>query len=181
MSSESKKKEIAYQGPVFSVVRMQVDLPDGRTRTYDRVDIQDAVTVLPIDADGSVYFVRQYRVGSESSLLELPAGKIEEGESAQTTAEREIREEIGMAAASVLPMGGFYISPGYSTEYMHCFLATGLSHAPLAPDSDEFINVEKIPLEQVKKMITAGELPDSKTLAIIMLAWDRLPPGQPKY
>jgi ADP-ribose pyrophosphatase len=181
MSSEKKIKEIAYKGPVFSVVRLQVDLPDGRSRVYDRVDIQDAVTVMPVDEEGNVYFVRQYRVGSESSLLELPAGKIEAGESAQSTAEREIREEIGMAASSVRSLGGFYMSPGYSTEYMHCFLATGLSHAPLAPDPDEFINVEKIPLEEVKRMISAGELPDSKSLAVFALAWDKLPAGQPKY
>jgi len=176
----SSEKIIAYKGPVFSVIQMKLDLPDGRERIYDRVDIQDAVTILPIDADGCVYFVRQYRVGSESSLLELPAGKIEEGENAQSAAEREIREEIGMGAAQLNSLGGFYMSPGYSTEYMHCFLATGLSHSPLTPDSDEFINVEKVNLTEVKRMITSGELPDGKTLAVFMLAWEQIIPSQPK-
>jgi len=63
---------------------------------------------------------------------------------------------------------------------MHCLLAKGLRHAPPAPDADEFLNVEKIPLDQVKSMITSGELPDSKSLAVFMLAWNLLPPGQPK-
>jgi ADP-ribose pyrophosphatase len=174
MTYEVTKKDNPYRGPVFSVERLEVALPDQRSRTYDRIVLQDAVTILPIDADGNVYFVRQYRIGSNSVLLELPAGKIEDGEAAQATAEREIREEIGLAAKSMLPLGGFYMSPGYSTEYMHCFLATDLYPAPLSPDADEFLNVEKIPLEAVKTMITAGELPDSKSLAIIMLAWHEL-------
>jgi ADP-ribose pyrophosphatase len=147
---------------------------------YDRVTMQDAVTILPIDDDGNVFFVRQFRVGSDSVLLELPAGKIEIGEAALATAEREIREEIGMAARELLPLGGFYMSPGYSTEYMHCFLARGLYAAPLTPDADEFLNVDKLPLEQVLTMIAAGELPDSKSLAAILLAWQYLPSSQPK-
>ena len=180
MTYETRNKESQYAGPVFSVERLEVSLPDARVRAYDRVCMQDAVTILPIDSEGNVYFVRQYRVGSDSILLELPAGKIETGESAQSTAEREIREEIGMAADTIHPLGGFYMSPGYSTEYMHCFLATGLKHAPLAPDADEFLNVEKIPLDRVKSMIASGDLPDSKSLAAFMLAWNILPSGQPK-
>jgi ADP-ribose pyrophosphatase len=174
MTYNVTKKESPYKGRIFTVERMEVTLPDNQSRIYDRVSMQDAVTILPIDADGNVYFVRQYRIGSDSVLLELPAGKIEDGEEAQATAEREIREETGMAAASMRPIGGFYMSPGYSTEYMHCFLATGLFHSPLAPDADEFLNLEIIPFEKVKSMINAGELPDSKSLAAIMLAWHEL-------
>ena len=85
-----------------------------------------------------------------------------------------------MGAAQLTPLGGFYMSPGYSTEYMHCFLATGLSHAPLPPDSDEFINVEKVNLTEVKRRLTSGELPDGKTLAVFMLAWEQIIPSQPK-
>lgn len=168
------KKESPYTGRIFTVERLEVTQPDNHSRIYDRVIMQDAVTILPIDAGGNVYFVRQYRIGSDSILLELPAGKIEDGEEAQATAEREIREETGMAATSMRPIGGFYMSPGYSTEYMHCFLATGLIHSPLRPDADEFLNLEKIPFEKVKSMITAGELPDSKSLAAVMLAWHEL-------
>lgn len=174
MTYEYTIKEKPYEGKIFSVERLEITMPDRKIRMYDRIAIQDAVTILPIDGDGNVYFVRQYRVGSDSVLLELPAGKIENGEEALATAEREVREETGMAAGEMQPLGGFYMSPGYSTEYMHCFLATGLYPSPLAPDADEFLNLEKIPLGKVRTMITRGELPDSKTLAILMLAWEKL-------
>jgi ADP-ribose pyrophosphatase len=180
MTYKMNKKDSPYIGPVFSVERIELTLPDNRSRTYDRVTMQNAVTILPIDDEGNVYFVRQFRVGSDSELLELPAGKIEAGESAQVTAEREIREETGMAAREMLPIGEFYMSPGYSTEFMYCFLARGLYRAPLSPDADEFLNVEKIPLDKVKKMAAANELPDSKSLAVLMLAWEYLSPSQPK-
>ncbi len=174
MTNEMKSTGTVYKGKIFSIEKVEVTLPDKRTRVYERVDIQNAVTILPIDDDGNVYFVRQFRVGSNSSLIELPAGKIETGEGAQATAEREIREEIGMAAREMLPIGEFFMSPGYSTEYMYCFLARGLYRAPLDPDTDEFLNVEKIPLEKVKQMAAAGDLPDGKSLAVLMLAQPHL-------
>lgn len=174
MTKEMKNSGTVYKGHIFSIEKVEVTLPDERKRVYERVNIQNAVTILPIDDDGNVYFVRQYRIGSNSSLLELPAGKIEIGEGAQASAEREIREEIGMAAREMLPIGEFYMSPGYSTEYMYCFLARGLYQAPLSPDADEFLNVEKIPLERVKQMSAAGELPDGKSLAVLMLAQPHL-------
>ncbi len=174
MAYEIKNTTAVYQGHIFSVEKVKVVLPDDRARVYERVNLQNAVTILPIDDEGNIYFVRQYRIGSNSVLLELPAGKIESGEEAQATAEREIREEIGLAAREMLPIGGFYMSPGYSTEYMYCFLARVLYRSPLSPDADEFLNVEKIPLEQVKRMATAGDLPDSKSLAALLLAWQQI-------
>jgi ADP-ribose pyrophosphatase len=174
MTYEIKNLGTPYSGPVFSVERLDVVLPDLHTHTYDRVAMQNAVTILPIDDEGNVYFVRQFRVGSNSVLLELPAGKVEKGEEAQATAEREIREEIGMAARKLVTLGGFFVSPGYSTEYMDCFLATGLYADALSPDADEFLNVEKIPLDKVREMIFSGGLPDGKSLGAFLLAWHML-------
>jgi len=164
------KSENKYKGPVFDVESVSVNLPDGRTRKYDLVKIQDAVTILPLDSEGCIHFVRQYRIGAGKEMLELPAGKIEEGEEALETAEREIREEIGMAAGKMQELGRFYVSPGYSTEYMYTYLATGLDPAPLSPDLDEFLNVVKLPLDEVKQMIHSGQLNDSKSLAALFLA-----------
>jgi ADP-ribose pyrophosphatase len=165
ISEESK-----FKGSVFSVTAIKVALPDGKYKTYELVEIQNAVTILPIDSESNVYFVNQYRIGSKKHLLELPAGKIESGEDPQQTAEREVREEVGMAAGKMHLVGKFYMSPGYASEYMHCFLATDLYQAPLTPDMDEFINVRKIPLSEVYKMIEEGEIEDSKTLAAFALA-----------
>lgn len=159
-----------YQGPVFDVVSCGMILPDGRSRNYDLIKIQDAVTILPVDSDGGIYFVRQFRIGADREMLELPAGKIEDGEAALSTAEREIREEIGLAAGKMQPLGEFFVSPGYSDEYMYTYLATGLYSAPLDPDQDEFLNVVKLTQAEVREMIAAGRLQDSKSLATLFLA-----------
>jgi ADP-ribose pyrophosphatase len=171
LAYEILNKATVFEGKVFAVDRVEIMLPDERQRKYDLVTIQNAVTILPLDADNNVLFVRQFRVGSNSQMLELPAGKIETGEEALATAEREIREETGMAAGKMTPLGSFYMSPGYSTEYMWTFLATELYAAPLQPDADEFLNVVKIPLAQVRSMIAQGEITDGKTLAVFMQAF----------
>lgn len=159
-----------FKTPLFTVKRVNLSFPDGKNRDYDLVDIQNAVTILPVDDEGLVYFVRQYRIGARDYLLELPAGKVEENEDPLRTAEREVREETGMSAAEIIPLGNFYMTPGYANEYMYCYLAQGLRHDPLTADADEFIDLVKIPVADVKKMVAAGEIEDSKSLAVLMLA-----------
>ena len=161
---------VKFKARLFDVQIVDVKLADGKTRTYEMVDISNAVMLLPIDAENNVYFVEQFRVGAKHSLLELPAGKIEPQEDPETTALRELREETGMAANELKLIGRFYMSPGYSTEYMYCYLATGLYPAPLAPDADEFLALRKIHLPVVLEMISQGEIEDSKTLAAFSLA-----------
>jgi ADP-ribose pyrophosphatase len=164
-----------YSTPLFTVKRINLAFPDGETRDYDLIEIQNAVTVLPIDDDGNVYFVNQYRVGAKKVLLELPAGKIEDAEDPLLTAQRELREEIGMAAHAWTPLGGFYMTPGYATEYMHCFLAQDLYPDALTPDVDEFIHLTRLPLVEVRRMMSDQMIEDSKTLAVMMLAQRFLP------
>jgi ADP-ribose pyrophosphatase len=161
---------LKFKARLFDVKDVELTLADGKSRTYEMVDISNAVMLLPIDAENNVYFVEQFRVGAKHVLLELPAGKIEPQEDPASTAQRELREETGMAANELKLIGKFYMSPGYSTECMYCFLATGLYPAPLAPDADEFIALRKIPLPTVLEMISRGEIEDSKTLAAFSLA-----------
>jgi len=93
----------------------------------------------------------------------------------QDAAAREIREEIGLAAKSLIEIGSFYLAPGYSTELMHVFLATGLTHDPLEPDADEYLSVEKIPLEAALQLAESGQIKDAKSLAALFLAKPFLP------
>lgn len=158
-----------YKAHLFDVKEIAVRLPDGKDKAFDLIDIQNAITLLPIDGEQNVYFVEQFRIASRSPLLELPAGKIERGEDPAVAAQRELREEIGLAAQQIKAIGEFYMSPGYTSEYMYCFLATGLYPAPLNPDADEFINVRKIPLTEVYQLIHTGRIKDSKTLAAFAL------------
>jgi ADP-ribose pyrophosphatase len=170
MSFEILGSEIVYTGRAFSVQRTQVLLPDGRQTTLDLVVHPGAVTLVPVDGEGRIWFVRQYRLGARQSLLELPAGTLEKGEDPQICAGREVREEIGMGAAELLKIGEFYMAPGYSSEFMHVYLATGLFPSPLAGDADEFLQVEKIPAAQVYSMARESQLTDGKTLASLTLA-----------
>jgi ADP-ribose pyrophosphatase len=166
--------EIVYPGRAFTVRRDTLRLPDGHQSTLDIVEHIGSVVILPRDADGYLLFVRQYRHAAGLDLLELPAGMINEGEAPEACAHREIREETGMAADSMEYLGGFYLAPGYSTEYMHVFLASGLHPAPLAADEDEFLTVERIPLVTAVTMARQGKIPDAKSLAAILLAQSHL-------
>jgi ADP-ribose pyrophosphatase len=152
------------------VQKVFLELPNQKQRYYDLVDHNDSVTILPVDNNGDVYFVTQYRLGSQSQLLELPAGVIEDHEPPEVCAMREIQEEIGMAAESLQLLGDFYLVPGYSNEHMYTYLASGLYPSILKPDADEFLNISKIPYPQVLEMMRTGKIQDAKTLATLALA-----------
>ncbi|MCC7119054.1 MAG: NUDIX hydrolase [Anaerolineales bacterium] len=164
------KSEIVLQGRTFKIRRDLLKTPDGRETKYEIVDHGGSVILLPIDQNGNLLFVRQYRHAAGMDMLELPAGTREGDEPFEECAAREIREETGMAAGTLKRIGSFYLAPGYSTEYMGVFLATDLTHNPLQADDDEFLSVEKIPVQEALQMAERGELPDAKTLAALLIA-----------
>ncbi len=164
------QSETIYQGHVFSVEQRLVHLPDSHQKTYDLVRHNNSVTLVPVNGSEELYFVRQYRIGAGQSLLELPAGVLESGEAPNAGANREMREEIGMAAGNLHKIGEFYLAPGYSSEFMHVFLATGLYSSPLEADPDEFLDVVTIPIKKAYELVTSGSLMDCKTIAALLLA-----------
>lgn len=168
------QRRSVYQGRAIRVEQVDVRLPDGRQRCYDLVAHSGSVTILPFDEQGNIWFVLQYRLGSESMLLELPAGTLEPGENPDDCAAREVREEIGMAAGNLKKLGKMYLAPGYSSEFMHLYLATELKADPLQADADEFIEIQRIPLRKVYDMVKAGEIQDAKSLAVLLLALPEL-------
>jgi ADP-ribose pyrophosphatase len=175
MSFELLGSESIYTGRAFHIRRDHVRLPDGRSTKLDIVEHIGSAVIVPIDNDGQMYFVRQYRHAAGLDMLELPAGTLEAGEDPLVCAQREVREETGMASGNIREIGGFYLAPGYSTEYMRVYLATDLRHDPLEADADEFLSVEKIPVSQAVNMAQSGKLPDAKSLAALLLAKPHLP------
>ena len=163
--------EVLYRGSIFDVRKDDIRLPNGNFSQIDIIDHRDAITIVPIDQQGMVLFTEQYRHPVKKVLLELPAGVTETGETPQLRALREIREEIGMSAGKLDRIGGFYLAPGYSTEYMHVFLATNLNPDPLPGDEDEFISVVRYSAKESISLAENGKLQDSKSL--VALFWAR--------
>ena len=170
MTFKTLSSEIIYQGRIFDVRRDFVRLPDRNTVQLDIVEHNGAVTMLPLDATGSIWFVRQYRHAAGQNFLELPAGTLDDNELPEVCALREIREEIGMSAQHLRKIGEFYLAPGYSTEYMFIYLATGLRPDPLENDADEFLTTEQIPVKKAFQLAVTGQIQDCKTLATLFLA-----------
>jgi len=169
MPFELISSENILKGRVFTIRRDTLKTPDGRETVFEIVEHGGSVIIIPIDEDGNILFVRQYRHAAGKDLLELPAGTRENNELYDTCAAREIREETGMEAGSLKKVGEFYLAPGYSTEFMGVFLATDLKYNPLEADDDEFLSVEKIPIKEAFGMAERGEMPDAKTLAALLV------------
>ena len=171
MPFELIKSESLLQGRTFKIRRDHLRTPDGRETKLEIVEHHGSVVVIPVDAEGNMWFVRQYRHAAQADLLELPAGTRDSaGEPYEECAAREIREETGMEAGTLIQVGSFFLAPGYSTEFMGVFLATDLKHNPLDPDADEFLSVEKLPVKQAYASVERGEIPDAKSLAALLLA-----------
>ena len=174
MSFELIKSETILQGRVFKVKRDTLKTPDGGETKLDIIEHSGSVVLLPVDNEGNMLFVRQYRHAAGVDLLELPAGTRNGEEPFEECAAREVREETGLEAGQLNKIGEFYLVPGYSTEFMAVFLATELKENPLQADEDEFLEVEKIPLKQALEMAEQGQIQDAKSLAALLLGRSHL-------
>lgn len=170
MPFELIRSVVLLQGRVFKIRRDTLKTPDGRETNYEIIEHGGSVVIVPIDDDGNIHFVRQYRHASGLDLLELPAGTRDGDEPYEKCAAREIREEIGMEAGKLQRVGDFYLAPGYSSEFMAVFLATDLKPNPLPGDDDEFLQVEKVPVKDADGLFARGAVPDAKSLAAWLLA-----------
>ena len=168
------KSELIYGGKVFDLYQDTIRYPNGRMARFDLIHHGGAVAIIPVDAEGNIWFVRQFRPAIMEMILEIPAGTIEPGEDPDVCASREIREEIGMAADEMIKIGEMYLAPGYSTEFMHMYLARGLYPDALEQDVDEYIEVEKYSVKEVFEMAQRGEIKDAKTLAALTFVRDHL-------
>jgi ADP-ribose pyrophosphatase len=167
---ETLSSELHFHGRAFDVRRDQIRLPDGTITSLDIIDHIGAVTIVPVDHQDRLWLVRQYRHAAARMLLELPAGALHPGEPPEACAQREMREETGMAAGRLVKIGEFFLAPGYSTEYMLVYLATDLRPDPLPSDLDEFLSVETVGFPHAFELIAQGEIQDAKSLVGLFLA-----------
>ena len=169
-SEPTLESKVIYQGRIINVRVDKVRLPNGRLTTREIAEHGNSVCVVPVDDQGNVVLVRQYRKPVEGVLLEVPAGGINHGEVSEATVLRELQEETGFTAAKVRHLSSFWVSPGWCTEFMHAYLATGLTPSRLAADYDENITVDHVPLGRIPELIASGEIQDAKSIAALLLA-----------
>lgn len=159
-----------YHGIIVDVHLDHVRLDDGSIARREVVEHPGGVTILPVDGEGNCYMVRQFRYPAGHMMLESPAGKLEYGEDHRDCAVRELSEETGFTADELIYLGGFYTSPGFSSELLHIYLALGLHAGKSHLDEGEFLNVEKLPLQQLIRMVMANEIEDAKTMIAVLKA-----------
>lgn len=164
-----------YRGRVFDVSERTVTLPNGREATRELVYHKGAAAVVPVDERGFVTLVRQYRVAHDAVMLEIPAGKLDNAaEDPLDCAHRELLEETGLKAERMELLLRMIPTPGYDTETVNVYLATGLSAGSAHLDEDEFLTVECMPLRDAAERVMRGELSDAKTAIGILMAFLKL-------
>lgn len=159
-----------YEGLIVNVRLDKVAMPNGAVTLREVVEHPGGVTVIPVDEQGYVYCVRQYRYPMGEELLETPAGKLETGEDPLECAKRELSEETGISAKEYISLGKMYPSPGFCRETLYAYLATDLEYGEAHPDENELLNVEKVHIDELHRMIMTGELVDAKTVIAVMKA-----------
>ena len=164
MKEKTLSTENIYQGRRINLRVDKVMLPNGRETTREIADYPNSVGIVALDKGDNVILVRQYRHAVGRILLEIPAGGMEAGESPLDSALRELEEESGYTAGCIEQIGGAYAAPGYSTEFLHIFLATDLKPGPSRNDEDEYIELAPVPLQNVMQLIRSGELCDGKSI-----------------
>ena len=170
LSEKMLKTEDIYNGKIMKVTRDTVELENGETAYREVVHHSGGVCVVPVTDEGEVLMVKQFRYPFGEVLLEVPAGKREAGEDPLECGIRELREECGAVAKSVIPLGKLYPTVAYDTEVIYMYLATGLSFSQQQLDEDEFLDVVRMPLEKACEMVMNDEIPDAKTQLALLKA-----------
>lgn len=168
MNEEILSSERLYEGRVIKLDRLDVRLSNGLTAMRELVQHPGAVAVVPLDAEGNVLMVRQYRIAARRVMLEVPAGTLGLNEDPGDCAVRELQEETGYRAERFESLGGIFVAPGYTTEFIHLYLATDLVESRLPGDEDEFIEVDRVPLAEAIAMIDRGEIIDGKSIVSLL-------------
>jgi ADP-ribose pyrophosphatase len=157
--------KMIYSGRAVKLKVDTVRMPDGRLTTREIVEHADCIAVIAIDEQNNVLLVQQYRKAIEKELLEIPAGGIDTGEDIETAVEREMQEETGYLPKKLVRLGGFYSAPGYTTEYLHLYLATDLVPSRLIAEDTEGIDLVKVPLKDIPALLFSGKIEDAKSIA----------------
>lgn len=166
---ETITSETVYDGGLITVRRDTVRVANGKTATREIVEHQPVVVMAPVDADGQLLFVRQYRKPIERVLIEVPAGAIESGESAEDAVRREMREETGYDPKRIEPITTIYPSPGFTDEVMHVFAVYDLEGDGQPSEPLDELQVVRVPVETAREMVRTGQISDAKSVVAVLM------------
>lgn len=161
-------QEMIYQGKIINLRRDKAELENGRIATREVVEHPGGVCVAALTPENELLFVRQFRYPYSEVLLELPAGKRDRTETPLECGKRELREETGAIGTGYLSLGKLYPSPGYCGEIIHLYVCRVEFFGSQNPDEDEFLKVERIPLNRAAEMVLNNEIPDAKTQVAVL-------------
>jgi len=164
------QRQPIYKGKIVDLSLDRVRLPGGRTCELELIRHPGAAAVVPVDADGSVLLVRQYRYAADGWLLEVPAGKLDGAERPEACALREVEEETGHRVNELAPLGWIFTTPGFTDEKIWLYLATGLAPTRQDLQEDEVLTVERMPLGRAVRMAETGEIRDAKSICALLRA-----------
>ncbi|MES0278689.1 MAG: NUDIX hydrolase [Dehalococcoidales bacterium] len=169
MSEKTMPSQQIYDGRILKLRVDTVRLPSGRMSKREIVEHDDSIAIVAIDGDDNVLLVKQFRKAVEKEVLEIPAGGIEPGEEPVAAVKRELCEETGFLPKRVERIGGFYSAPGYSSEFLHLFVASDLTPEKLQAEDTESIKVERVPVSQILELIRTGAISDAKSVAGLLM------------
>ena len=168
LEEKTLSENVMFEGRIFTVRKDEVELPNGHKSVREVAYHNGGVCVAPFTADNELIMVRQFRYPYREVILELPAGKLEKDEDPYDAGMRELEEETGFVTDKMKSLGKFYPTPGYCSEIIHLYYADNLEFRKQRLDEDEFLNVERIKLEDAVRMVMNGEIKDGKTQTIVL-------------
>lgn len=171
LTEKTLNSKTVFDGRILKIMVDDIELPNGHRSNREVVGHPGGVCVAALDEDNYLYFVKQYRYPYHEVVTELPAGKLEKGQTPLENGKRELKEEVGAEGYSYISLGQLYPSPGYTQEIIHLYACRIKSIGSQNPDEDEFLNVEKIHIDKAVEMVLNNQLPDAKTqTAVLKLA-----------
>lgn len=168
LKEKTLNSQTIYDGKVFRIILDDVELPDGNLAKREVALHSGGVCVAALDEEDNLYFVRQFRYPYSEVVLELPAGKLEKGQTPLENGKRELLEETGCVGYSYISLGQLYPSPGYTSEIIHLYACRVKSVGDNQTDCDEFLEIEKIHFSKALEMVLNNQIPDSKTQVCIL-------------
>lgn len=162
------EKTLEHKGKLLSFFCYKIKDIEGHLHEYDALEHPGASVMIPVDHEGNIHFIQQWRRSSGKILIELPAGTLDPGELPEVCAQRELQEEIGYFSKKLTYLGGFFTAPGFCNEYLHLFLAEDLVFSPLDGEDTKYIDTHTLSLKKTLEAVDDGSIEDAKTLCGVL-------------